>query len=136
MDKSPIVVDTNILVSSIFWDGNPYQIIQRGIEQRNLIFSSNDILNELRVILKRDFNIDKIEIDDIIHAFALFIHLVKPKEKINHIKDDLRDNIILECAVAANAKCIVSGDKHLLNLKKFRGIKILSAKEFLDVVNY
>ena len=129
-----IVADTNILVSSIFWNGNPYQIIQKGIEQKILIFTSNDILKELRRILARDFDIAESEIDDIINGFALFLHVREPIEKIKFIKEDPTDNIILECGVAAHATHIVSGDSHLLKLKEFSGIPIISAKEFLDVL--
>ncbi len=128
MDK--IVVDTNIIVSSIFWSGKPYQIMQKGINQELLIFISKDIIDELKVVLKRDFGLEEQEIEDIVSAILLFTHLAESKEKIDAVKDK-KDNIILECAVAANAGYIVSGDSHLLNLKEFRGIKIVSANEFL-----
>ena len=134
MIKTPIVVDTNILVSSTFWSGNPYKIVQYGIGQKIFIFTSRDILAELRRILKRDFHIAETEIEDIINAFVLFLHVVEPKEEIKFIKEDPKDNIILECALAAKAGYIVSGDKHLLKLKEYKGIKIMSAREFLDIL--
>ncbi len=56
---------------------------------------------------------------------------VSPTVKLDVIKADPKDNIILECAVAGNADYIVSGDKHLLDLKEFSGIKILKPAEFL-----
>jgi uncharacterized protein len=74
-------------------------------------------MEELKNALKRDFNLGADEIEDIINAFALFIHIVEPNETILEIKDDPEDNKILECAIAANANYIISGDKHLLNLK-------------------
>jgi hypothetical protein len=55
-----------------------------------------------------------------------------PKEKIAIIRDDPADNKVLECAIAAGAKFIITGDKHLLKLKKFKGISIITAKEFLQ----
>ena len=128
MDK--IVADTNIIVSSIFWSGKPYRTIQKGIDQKLLIFISKDIIDELRVVLKRDFGLEEQEIEDIIETVLLFTHLVETKEKID-IVEDKKDNIILECAVAAGVNYIVSGDSHLLNLKEFRGIKIISADVFL-----
>lgn len=134
MIKAPIVADTNILVSSVFWSGNPYKIVQRGIEQETLIFTSRGILTELKRTLKRDFQISETEIEDIINAFVLFLHVVEPKEKIRFVKEDPKDDMILECAIAAKAEYIVSGDKHLLKLKEYKGIKILSAREFLDVL--
>jgi len=129
------VADTNILVSSIFWSGNPYQIIQKGINQEVIIFTSDDIITELKRILKRDFNISAQEIDDIVNSYMLFLHITETTEKINAVVDDPKDNIILECAVSCNADIIISGDKHLLNLKEYAGIKILSPSEFLDTFN-
>ena len=64
----------------------------------------------------------------------MFLHVVEPKEEIKFIKEDPKDNIILECALAAKAGYIVSGDKHLLKLKEYKGIKIMSAREFLDIL--
>lgn len=134
MDKHIVVVDTNILVSSIFWSGNPYKIIQKGIDQDIIIFTSNEIINELKRVLKRDFQLEEQEIQDIIDTLMLFLHLTETSEKINIIEDDEKDNIILECAVSCKAEYIVSGDSHLLNLKEFRGIKILSVKEFIELI--
>ena len=132
MNKVRVVVDTNILISSIFWSGNPYSIIQKGIEQEILIFTSEDILQELKNVLERDFEVSSTEIEDIISGFTLFLHRVEPTEKIDFVKDDPKDDIILECAVESKSHYIVSGDKHLLKLGEFRGVKIISARQFLD----
>lgn len=130
-----IIADSNILLSSIFWSGNPYKIIQKAINNEILIFISQPILDEIKIILKRDFRIGEQEIMDIIDSIKLFTQLVKPKEKIDFIKEDRKDNIILECAVAANAKYIVSGDNHLKDLVSFRNIKIVSPAEFLRIID-
>jgi predicted nucleic acid-binding protein len=60
------------------------------------------------------------------------LKVVNPKVKIGAIKRDLLDNKVLECALEAGAKYVVSGDKHLLELKKFRKTEILTAREFLE----
>ena len=56
--------------------------------------------------------------------------IVEPKEKIDAVKDDPKDNIFIETAVAGNVDYIVSQDNHLLKLKEFRGIKIITPEEF------
>jgi predicted nucleic acid-binding protein len=56
---------------------------------------------------------------------------VEPKEKIEAVAADPDDNAILECAVQAGAEYIISGDSHLRNMKTFRSIRILSAREFI-----
>ena len=57
---------------------------------------------------------------------------VEPKLQLHIINEDAEDNKILECALAARANIIVSGDKHLLELGKFRKTKILTPREFFD----
>lgn len=61
--------------------------------------------------------------------------VVKPTKRINEIKDDPSDNKFLEAAIAGNADYIVSGDKHVLKLKKFKDILIVTPAEFLEVYN-
>ena len=56
--------------------------------------------------------------------------IVKPKERISIVKDDPKDDIFIETAVAGNVDYIISQDNHLLKLKKFRGIKIITPEEF------
>ena len=58
--------------------------------------------------------------------------IIEPKEKYKIIKDDSDDNKFLDCAVAGKANFIISQDKHLLTLKEFKSIKIVTPKEFLE----
>ena len=133
MDKPVVVADTNILVSSVFWSGNPHKIVKKGIQQEIFIFTSPQIVNELKKVLQRDFNVGEQEIDDIVDAFMHFLHIIRPKEKMEIVKDDPKDDIILECAIACHADYIISGDKHLLRLKMVRNIPIVSAHDFFSL---
>lgn len=81
MDKLVVVADTNILISSIFWSGNPYKIIQKGISQEIILFTSNKIIDELNLALKRDFHLEEQEINDIIDTSLLFLHITETSEK-------------------------------------------------------
>ena len=74
---------------------------------------------------------------NLIHTMLSFEHvvLVDPKEKIRLIEDDPKDNIFIECALAGECKFIVSGDHHLLKLKEYKDIKIVTAKEFMSLVS-
>ncbi len=132
MHKPRVVLDTNIYISATFWTGKPYHIVQRGIEQYIVAFVSDDIIRELRKVLDRDFPISKNEIEKVIEAMLLFTHMIRPKEKVTVIKDDR----ILECALACNADFIVTQDKHLLKLKKFQDILILTPQEFVEKYKY
>ena len=61
--------------------------------------------------------------------------IVEPKERINIVKDDPKDNIFIETTVAGNADYLVSQDSHLLKIKEFRGIKIITPEEFNKICN-
>jgi len=60
--------------------------------------------------------------------------LVNPQEQICMVKDDPRDDIFLECAAAGECEFIISGDQHLLKLKQYKNIKVITAKEFIELL--
>ncbi len=60
--------------------------------------------------------------------------LVEPEEEVNIVKDDVSDNKFVEAAVIGKADYIITQDNHLLKIKEFKGIKILTPKDFLDIV--
>ena len=131
-----IVIDTNIFISGIFWKGVSNRVILNWKEGKFILVTSLEAVSEIIKILK-DFKI-KFQDDMIREWVDLIIRnsiIVEPKEKINIVKDDLKDNIFIEIAVAGNVDYIVSQDKHLLKLKKFRGIKIITPEEFNRICN-
>ncbi|MBI2232760.1 MAG: putative toxin-antitoxin system toxin component, PIN family [Candidatus Aenigmarchaeota archaeon] len=125
-------LDTNILVSSLGWKGPPHKAFSKIISGEVEMVISDEQFSELSEVLdyaKLEFTEEqKDRFKALILEVATF---VKPVEKIDAVKDDPDDNMILECAVAGSVDYIVSGDQHLLNLKRFRGIKIVTAKQFL-----
>ena len=64
---------------------------------------------------------------------AEFTTRICPTEDLDVIPDDPDDNRILECAVAAQSEFVVAGDKRLLRLGSFRGIRILKVAEFMEL---
>lgn len=77
------------------------------------------------------FNFDQDEIDEFFSVVIEAAEIVEPEITINLISQDPDDNRVLECAVTADCEFIISGDKHLLDLKEFGDIRILSPDEFL-----
>lgn len=134
MHRLVSVLDTNIFISSVFWDGDSYRIVQKALDNEIIVFISKEIINEIKRVLARDFNLTNHEIDNIIDAIALFTHLIETKEKVDIIKEDDEDNCIIECALASDARFIITQDNHLLRLKNFRNIKILNPSEFLESI--
>lgn len=131
-----VVLDTNIFISGIFWDGNYCsQIIEDWRNGKIILISSIEIIQELIETL-RDFKI-KIP-EEIIQEWRRMIiensAMVTPIEKINIVKDDPKDNKFFEAAVTGNAKYIVSQDKkHILNIPEFRGIKTIHPEKFVKL---
>ena len=128
-----VVIDTNILISGFGWKGKPKKILKL-IETRKIKnFTSLDIIEEVKRVVsytKLGFTGDlQAEIIEFIYFYS---EIVKPKERLDIVKEDPDDNKFLECAVEAKAKYIISGNRHLLNLKTFRGIGILTANDFLS----
>ncbi len=94
---------------------------------------SKELLDEFINVIYRpkfDFIPDDTKINIIRYLLTLSDY-VEPKIELNIIKEDIKDNKFLECALEGNAKFIISGDSHLLKLKEFEGIKIMSSSKFL-----
>ncbi len=134
-----VVLDTNIWLSGIFWQGNPYKIIKLAEQKKIEIVISRPIIEEIVEVLNRDSRFQKfiedrkIAIKGLIETILFISTLInKPKTKINFVAEDPEDNKILEAAVEGNADCIVSGDRHLLDIGQFNTIKIMKARAFLE----
>ncbi len=127
-----VVFDTNILVSAlVFPGGRGEAALRRIVEEQDQIVISKPILGELVGILGRKFSRDA---EELAHA-AVFLSelgvMVKPRQRLRVVKDD-PDNRILECAIAGRADAIVTGDKALLALRQYQGVRIISLREYLD----
>ncbi|MGB9716999.1 MAG: putative toxin-antitoxin system toxin component, PIN family [Thermoproteota archaeon] len=137
MGKIKAVLDTNILVSLLFKKAIARKF-SRLMEKEDVeSYSSEEILRELARVLtypKIEEIFRKAEIDKRTALESLIerLKIVNPKVKVDVIKRDPLDNKVLECAIEAGAKYIISGDKHLLKLKKFRKTEILTAREFFE----
>ncbi len=125
------VIDTNVFVSGIFWEGNFCSQIIEGWTKKNFeLVSSMKILDEFVKTLK-NFKIKMP--DDMVEEWRNLILensiLVEPKIKLNVIKEDSDDNKFLEAGITGKADLIISQDKHLLKIKEYRGIKIVNPEE-------
>ena len=126
-----IVLDTNVFISAIFFDGIPGRILTAVQEDKFELVTSLECIYELHRILI-EFK-DKIGLDliEFWTKFAISNSLVVlPQVGFSEVKDDPDDNKFLDAAVAGRASFIISGDKHLLKLKEFRTIRIVKPAEF------
>ena len=126
------VLDTNVIISGIVFGGPPRKVLELAIEARISNAVSEAILNEVKGVLSGSkFRFPAGMVRHIITELENISDVVFPGEKVDVIRDDPDDNMILECALAAAASHIVSGDSHLLRIGGFRGIRILSPAEFI-----
>ena len=114
-----LVLDTNVLISALISTrSNPARLLDAAGKNYSL-FISKEIISELEGVISRDkFGFSSEKIDSAIEAILSFSEVVNPEIKLDIVKSDPDDNKILECAIACGASYIVSGDKHLLNLKE------------------
>jgi hypothetical protein len=97
-------------------------------------FTTTEIIDEIEDVLRRPKIVkylNSIERQFMLDTFTRFSKQVKPTIKLQEVKDDPDDDKFLECAVTAKVDYIISGDPHLLNIKEFRSIKIVSPAQFL-----
>lgn len=129
-----IVCDTNVLVSGFMYSGNEREVIKKIYEGEIINFTSRELIIEfVRVIRRRKFRLTEKEQKRILEFLIEISENVKPKKRINVIKEDSEDNRVIECALESKADYIISGDRHLLTMKRYKGIKILNAKRFLGI---
>ena len=132
-----IVADTNIFISGIFWEGNfSSKVISLWRNRKIDLISSVPIIEELVSNLKGfKIKMDEETVQEWENMILENAVLVEPEEKIDIVKDDSDDNKFIEAAVTGKASYIVTQDNHLLKIKEFRGIKILTPKELLNEIN-
>ena len=127
-----VVLDTNIYISAILFGRKPEEIRKLSQEGKIELLVSEAIIAEVAEVLRKKFDWESWQISQVIDEIRETAILVIPNQTLSVIKKDEDDNRILECAVEGKAHYIISGDKrHLLPLKEYQGIKILSPAEFL-----
>ncbi len=124
-----IVLDTNILVSAFFWEGNESKIVRKCEKGELISITSPEILDELERVLSQKFRISKNKINEYTRNILSFSEVVFPTGEVKVIKEDPADDLILETACLGKAEVIISGDDHLLKLKEFRDMEVKKAKE-------
>ncbi len=135
-----VVLDTNVIVSGLFWFGREKKILQLAIEGKIEVYTSNFLLKELtRVLhypkLNKYLKAKDISPKEVVLAFQKIAKVTKGNLRVEVIKNDHSDNYVLACAVLAKADFVVSGDKHLLGLNSFKRTKILRPREFLETIS-
>ena len=121
-----VVFDTNIFVSAlVFPGGRGEAALQRILEEQDELVLSKPIIDELLGILARKFSRDAEQLARVAIFLSDLGLTVRPRQRLHVVKDE-PDNRILECAIAGHADAIVTGDRALLALHEYRGVKIVA----------
>jgi putative PIN family toxin of toxin-antitoxin system len=131
-----IVLDANIFISAFFWGGNPRTVLERVINKTDDLFITKEIMNEIENVIGRPkFHAGRNEIEYFIKSIEEIGNIITPETGIEKGSRDKTDNKYIECAVTGGVDYIVSGDVHFLKMKKYNGIGIINAKEYLALIS-
>jgi uncharacterized protein len=126
-----MVVDTNVIVSALVFGGLPRRVFEMVESGYCEFYYSPEIENETRRVLRDKFGWHEERLDRYLPDLWNLGKKVTPRRRVNVVKEDPDDNRIIECALAAGADTIVSGDRHLLRLASFEAIVILTPRDLL-----
>ena len=127
-----LVFDTNIFISAFaIPHSKAEKAILRILEGSDSLLISKEIINEVLSVLSVKFHRDSEAVSHTALYLSDLAQIVKPVKRI-HILEDKPDNKVLECALHGKADAIVTGDKGMLRLKEFDGIRIISLREYLE----
>jgi putative PIN family toxin of toxin-antitoxin system len=135
-----IVLDTNVVISALLWRGTPHRLREAiGASADVQIFTSPVLLAELADVLSRPIAAKRLALigqgrRELLADYALAADVVMPIATPAVIAGDPDDNHVLAAAVAAKADVIVSGDRHLLALGTYQGIRILTPADALSAL--
>lgn len=135
MTEITAVYDTNVLISAFIGRGAPYKALDAVYAGKVILVISPDMLLEFEDVISRPkFNYTDKHIRRILTIVFKVAKVVEPDFSVDVVEEDTSDNRVIEAAISGKAKYIVTGDRHLLSLKKVGNIEIISVKDFLEII--
>jgi len=134
-----VVLDVNVWVPVLLWGGNPAKIIKAAEEGKVATVASEEIVGKISQVLnypklRKVYQAAGLCLKDLIEAVLKVVKFVKVIKNVMVVVGHVADDKFIECALAAGADYIVSGDKHLLRIGCYEKIRILSVNEFLGIL--
>ena len=134
-----LVADTNTVISGLLWHGAPRRLLDAARAGKVSLFTSAALLVELEDTLSRAKFAERLERAGVtrrvlVQGYATLAAVIKPAAIPPAVLADPDDDAVLACAVAAQAQAVASGDSHLLNLKTYQDIPILTVNELLALL--
>ncbi len=129
-----VVLDSNNYISAVLFGGKPGKVYLHGIRKSYALFVSLLIVEEVENCLQQKFYWSECEIINYTRQIKNIATVHEVKNQINGVCRDPKDDYILSLATETNANYIISGDKDLLSLIAFQGIKIINAQSFITSI--
>lgn len=129
-----VVIDTNVLVSALIDDGKPRRLVVELLDKHTVILSKQ-MLAELADVLSREkFTVTSSQVDRFVSSLVRMSKIVPDNSRFKVVLEDSDDDKVLNAAYAGKAEFIVTGDRHLLVLEKFKRTKIINVNQMLRKV--
>lgn len=128
-----VVLDTNVLVSALLFRGETSRLVDLWKKGRIIPVITQETFEEFKDVLTyQKFSLNEKEIKTIIEEEILpFFEVVEVQKKIRRICRDSEDDKFISCALSASAEFLISGDKDLCDLGKYKSVKIVKVSDFL-----
>lgn len=128
-----IILDTNVLISGIFFTGPPYQILKAWRDGKVNLVVSPEILEEYhRVGEDLAGKYPSVNIQSFLKLVTVNAMIVPDLSLSEPVSEDPDDDMFLACAISSKCPLVISGDQHLLKVSGFKGIRVIKPRRFLD----
>lgn len=134
-----VVADTNIVVSGFLWRGNPRLVLEAARDGRINLYTSGVLLDELEDVLIREKFAGRlheagVEAHELVLGYGALAKVVEPAKIEPVVYADPDDDAVIACAISSQSEIIVSGDSHLLELRRYENIRIVTAAELITEI--
>lgn len=136
MPKARVVLDTNVWISGLLWTGPPHEILRVAEEGRITVVASPAIVEEVAEALGRPKFGQRLaalrtSVHELLESLLTVAEVYPSPRVVPVVTADPEDDSILACARATRAQWLLSGDRHLLTIRQYHGIRIVTPQAFL-----
>jgi putative PIN family toxin of toxin-antitoxin system len=129
-----VVLDTNVLVSALIDDGKPRKLVLELLDKYTVILSRQMLAELADVVSRNKFSVTSGQVDRFLSSLVRMSQLVSDIARFKVVLEDPDDDVVLNTAYTGRAEFIVTGDKHLLELDKFKKTKIVTVHQMLEIL--
>jgi len=128
-----VVVDTNVLISGVFFSGTPHRVLEAWRDGRIELVVSPQILEEYaRVGSRLAEQFEGVALEPLLTLLTTHATIVSPADLPQPVTSDPDDEKFFACALAARSSLIISGDKHLLDASGHEGVQVVTPRQFVE----